>query len=235
MTKGGRSPTGVANLATGGSPQGAVFSGDRGRSIGSGFFTPMRNRSLPGRHITDCQMRLYMSFRRTETPSVAAAKAGFSAATAYRIEQDPRLPSQKKAPRGRRRRDPLAEVWDSEVVPLAEERPRPAAGGHAGQRSGAAIPRSASVFAAPWSGASVPGGHSTGPSSRRHLPSGASAGTAGAFRFHRHGRSRRQYRRCAAGSPALSFPSGLLRVAACSHTSELWRGRRKPVSDPVDV
>jgi hypothetical protein len=83
----------------------------------------MRNRSLPGRHITDCQMRLYMSFRRTETPSVAAAKAGFSAATAYRIEQDPRLPSQKKAPRGRRRRDPLAEVWDSEVVPLLKSAP----------------------------------------------------------------------------------------------------------------
>jgi transposase InsO family protein len=59
-----------------------------------------------------------MSFRRTETPTVAAAKAGFSAATAYRIEQDPRLPSRKKAPRGRRRRDPLAAVWDSEVVPL---------------------------------------------------------------------------------------------------------------------
>src|SRR5690242_5146279 len=123
VTKGGRSPTGVANLATGGAPQGAVFSGGRGRSIGSGFFTPMRNRSLPGRHITDCQMRLYMSFRKTETPGVAAAKAGFSAATAYRIEQDPRLPSQKKAPRGRRRRDPLAAVWDSEVVPLLESAP----------------------------------------------------------------------------------------------------------------
>src|SRR5580700_7112312 len=107
-TKGGRSPTGVANLATGGAPQGAVFSGGRGRSIASGFFTPMRNRSLPGRHITDCPMRLYMSFRQTETPTVAAAKAGFSAATAYRIEQDPRLPSQKRAPRGRRRRDPLS-------------------------------------------------------------------------------------------------------------------------------
>src|SRR6202011_3712446 len=52
------------------------------------------------------QMRLYMCFRQTETPTVAAAKAGFSAATAYRIEQDPRLPSQKKAPRGRRRRHP---------------------------------------------------------------------------------------------------------------------------------
>jgi hypothetical protein len=44
----------------------------------------------------------------TETPSIAAAKAGFSAASAYRIEQDPRPPSQKKAPRGRRRCDPLA-------------------------------------------------------------------------------------------------------------------------------
>src|ERR1700758_5306421 len=123
VTKGGHSPTGVANLATGGAPQGAVFSGGRGRSIGSGFFTPMRNRSLPGRHITDCQMRLYMSFRQADTPTIAAAKAGFSAATAYRIEQDPRLPSQKKAPRGRRRRDPLAAVWDSEVVPLLKSAP----------------------------------------------------------------------------------------------------------------
>ena len=83
----------------------------------------MRNRPLPGRHITDCQMRLFVSFRQTETASVAAAKAGFSAATAYRIEQDPRLPSQRKAPRGRRRRDPLAVVWDSEVVPLLKSTP----------------------------------------------------------------------------------------------------------------
>src|SRR5258707_7783446 len=52
-----------------------------------------------------------------------AAKAGFSSATAYRIEQDLRLPSQKKAPRGRRRRDPLSAVWDSEVVPLLKSVP----------------------------------------------------------------------------------------------------------------
>ena len=84
---------------------------------------PMRNRILPGRHITDCQMRLYMSLRETKAVHVAAAKAGFSAATAYRIEQDPRLPSQKKAPRGRRRPDPLAAVWDSEVVPLLKTMP----------------------------------------------------------------------------------------------------------------
>ena len=67
---------------------------------------PMRNRSFPGRHITDRQMRLYTSFRQAETPTIATAKAGFSTASAYRIEQDPRLPSQKKAPRDRRRRDP---------------------------------------------------------------------------------------------------------------------------------
>src|SRR5690242_3842058 len=84
---------------------------------------PMRNRPLPGRRITDRQMRLYMRFRQTEPPVVAAAKAGFSAATAYRIEQDPRLPSQKKAPRAGRRCDPLATVWDSEVVPLLQSPP----------------------------------------------------------------------------------------------------------------
>ena len=59
-----------------------------------------------------------MNFRRNYSPTVAAAKAGFSAAAAYRFEKDPRLPSQKKAPRERRRLDPLAGVWDGEVVPM---------------------------------------------------------------------------------------------------------------------
>ena len=47
-----------------------------------------------------------------------APDTGFSAAAAYRFEKDPRLPSQKKAPRERRRLDPLANVWDGEVVPM---------------------------------------------------------------------------------------------------------------------
>jgi hypothetical protein len=63
-------------------------------------------------------MRLYMSLRQSETARVAAAKAGFSAASAYRIERDPRLPSQKQAPRSRRRPDLLAAVWESEIVPM---------------------------------------------------------------------------------------------------------------------
>ena len=65
-----------------------------------------------------------MSFRpTTDTVDIAAAKAGISRATGYRIEADPRLPSQKKARRGRRRPDPLAEVWDAEIVPILKAAP----------------------------------------------------------------------------------------------------------------
>jgi hypothetical protein len=83
----------------------------------------MKDQHLPGQHVTDRQMRLYMSSRHTDTPAVAAAKAGFGTTTAYRIEADPRLPSQKKKSRGRRRPDPLAAVWDSEIVPMLKETP----------------------------------------------------------------------------------------------------------------
>jgi len=64
-----------------------------------------------------------MSFRQTHDTSVAAAKAGFSSASGYRIADDPRLPSQKKTARGRRRPDPLAEVWDGEIVPILKAAP----------------------------------------------------------------------------------------------------------------
>jgi transposase InsO family protein len=59
-----------------------------------------------------------MKLRVTNPPTVAAACAGISVATAYRIESDPRLPSQRKAPRGRRRPDPLESVFEAEVVPM---------------------------------------------------------------------------------------------------------------------
>jgi transposase InsO family protein len=78
---------------------------------------------VPGRHVTDHQMRLFMKHRATDPIPVAAARAGFSAATGYRIAQDPRLPSEKRAPRERRRPDPLAAVFDAEVVPMLEASP----------------------------------------------------------------------------------------------------------------
>ena len=64
-----------------------------------------------------------MKSRQTYAPALAAAKAGFSTATAYRIEADPRLPSHKTKPRGRRRPDPLAGVWEGEIVPMLEAAP----------------------------------------------------------------------------------------------------------------
>src|SRR3546814_7602494 len=82
-----------------------------------------RGDAVPGRHINDHQVRLYMKMRQTVSPRSAAACAAFSTATAYRLERDAQLPSQKKEPRGRRRTDPLADIFDSEVVPLLEAAP----------------------------------------------------------------------------------------------------------------
>jgi len=68
-------------------------------------------------------MRLFMTLRQTHTIPVAAAKAGISQATGYRLQADPTLPSQKKTPRSRRRPDPLADIFDAEVVPLLRSSP----------------------------------------------------------------------------------------------------------------
>ncbi|TIL82251.1 MAG: IS21 family transposase [Mesorhizobium sp.] len=78
---------------------------------------------MPGRHITDHQMRLFMKFRQTNTTAIAAAKASISTATAYRLGKDGMLPSQKTAPRTRRRPDPLADIFDSEIVPMLKAAP----------------------------------------------------------------------------------------------------------------
>jgi hypothetical protein len=64
-----------------------------------------------------------MSYRQTHAAAVAVAKVCFSTASGYPIENDPRLPSQKKAPRGRRRPDPLGGLWDSEIVPILKAAP----------------------------------------------------------------------------------------------------------------
>jgi transposase InsO family protein len=78
---------------------------------------------MPGRHINDHQMRLYMKSRLTVKKPAAAAQAAISLRTAYRIENDPRLPSQTPTPRGRRRPDPLIAIFDSEIVPMLEASP----------------------------------------------------------------------------------------------------------------
>ena len=57
-------------------------------------------RQVPGREITDHQMELYMTHRKKDRPALAGAKAGFSTATAYRIEADAGRPSEKRKGRG---------------------------------------------------------------------------------------------------------------------------------------
>jgi transposase InsO family protein len=64
-----------------------------------------------------------MKFRQMDAPPVAAAKAAFSEATAYRFEADPRPPSLKARTRDRRRPDPLADIFDAEIVPMLEAAP----------------------------------------------------------------------------------------------------------------
>lgn len=64
-----------------------------------------------------------MTYRQKLSPAQAAAKAGISRASAYRIESDPTPASQKKAPRGRRRPDPLAGIFDEEVIPILKNAP----------------------------------------------------------------------------------------------------------------
>lgn len=64
-----------------------------------------------------------MKLRLKQSVAAAAVRSAISVASGYRIEGNPRLPSQKQAPRGRRRPDPLVEVFDAEVVPMLMSAP----------------------------------------------------------------------------------------------------------------
>jgi hypothetical protein len=79
---------------------------------------------MPGLHITDRQVRRYMSSRREgHSQAAAAARAGFSERTGRRIEAEPRLPSQREGRCYRTRADPFAEVWRDELAPLLASMP----------------------------------------------------------------------------------------------------------------
>lgn len=64
-----------------------------------------------------------MNNRRTDSVAIAAAKAGLSTSTGYRLLEQAQLPSQAKPPRERRRPDPLAGIFEKDVVPLLEAAP----------------------------------------------------------------------------------------------------------------
>ena len=80
---------------------------------------------MPGKHITDQQVRRYMQSRKDGYgQATAAARAGFSESTARRVEKHPVLPSQRdRVRRYRTRSDPFADVWQQELVPILQKMP----------------------------------------------------------------------------------------------------------------
>lgn len=78
---------------------------------------------MPGQRTTDLQVNRYKELRRTLTQESAAAKTGISVRTARRIEHLAVLPSQRPPRNWRTRSDPLAAVWDEQIVPLLRRAP----------------------------------------------------------------------------------------------------------------
>jgi len=78
---------------------------------------------VPGRPVNDQQLRVYMHDRRHHSQRTAAARAGFSERTGRRIEAGRRLPPEERPRRGRTVPDPLAEVWERELLPILDNDP----------------------------------------------------------------------------------------------------------------
>ncbi len=78
---------------------------------------------MPGKRITDFQVLKYKGQHRTQSQAAAAARAGISERSARRIESSDALPSQRPQRSWRTREDPLAEVWESELLPLLLKSP----------------------------------------------------------------------------------------------------------------
>jgi hypothetical protein len=98
-----------------------------------------------------------MKLRSRETPTIAAAKAGYSAAPAHRFEGDGRLPFERKAPRGRRCSDPLAGIWEKEIC--ADDLGNAGIAGAIAEfeEIQGATPNSRPASGEPWNAASGPG------------------------------------------------------------------------------
>src|SRR4051794_968619 len=101
------------------------------RAWGAGRCGPARGGALlangdhhvPGKPVTDQQVRTYMQDRLRHNQHVAAARAGFSERTARRVEAAPGLPSQRQAERGRTVPDPLVAVWQPVLLPILQNDP----------------------------------------------------------------------------------------------------------------
>jgi hypothetical protein len=77
---------------------------------------------MPGKSITQQQVKLYMSYRKNQSQIKAAAKAGISQRSARRIENGEHHTAQP--PRQyRTRKDPFKGLFEKHLIPLLEENP----------------------------------------------------------------------------------------------------------------
>ncbi len=78
---------------------------------------------MSGKAITPEQVKLFMKYRTDKTTQEqASGKAGISERSGRRIDAG-ELPKKRQPRYWRTRKDPFAEVWDSEILPLLEKTP----------------------------------------------------------------------------------------------------------------
>lgn len=79
---------------------------------------------MPGKWITDKQVNIYMSSRKSkETQELSSAKAGISVRSGRSIEHGTRQSPGNQDRQWRTRKDPLGEVWSTEIEPMLTESP----------------------------------------------------------------------------------------------------------------
>lgn len=81
---------------------------------------------MPGKYITQQQVKLYMTYRHEKQLSqqLASAKAGFSPRSGATIEQGQHHTQQAKRPRQHKTRtSPIDQVWDEVLQPMLENEP----------------------------------------------------------------------------------------------------------------
>lgn len=86
---------------------------------------------MPGKRLTDQQVKLYMDSRKKNfNQAISAAKAGISERSGRRIEASQAGVQKKRSERHwRTRKDPLKGVWDNELRPMLQAEPQLTADG----------------------------------------------------------------------------------------------------------
>ena len=86
---------------------------------------------MPGKRLTDQQVKLYMDSRKKNfNQAISAAKAGVSERSGRRIESKQASVQKNQSERHwRTRKDPLEGVWDNELKPMLEAEPQLTADG----------------------------------------------------------------------------------------------------------